>query len=203
MEALDAKGNFKFWVPVCFFYKMSTKQKTYYKVLCIVAGLFFIGIPVVARRITVKVDKKALDEQVKVQLSANNTDDMQPDVDLTGEKAEMALRLYGYDKPHNASKESVFASNRLTSDTIDAVRFEVDYYTPDNVKLHTRTVQLQVVIPPGESRRLQYPSWDATRTFYYYRTPPRRKEGLSPYKVSMTPQLISVKHIQGSPDSLR
>lgn len=181
---------------------MSIRHRKYFKISWLVIVLANVVVPLSARRISVKVDKKALDEQAKIQTSQERGEEESQCINLIGDKARMALRLYGYDKPHNAIKESVFASNLLSTDTIDSVQFEVDYFTLDDVKLHTRLVKLQVSIPPGESRRLLYPSWDATRTFYYFRTPPGRKVGLSPYKVSMTPHIISVRGAECVSDTL-
>lgn len=150
------------------------------------AGVWLVTCQASARRITVKVDKKALDEQDKVLAAADSANLQADTLTLEDDAARQAVRLYGYDKPHNASKESLFASNLLATDTITALQFEVQYFTLDDIKLHTRLVRLPVLIPPGESMRLHYTSWDATHTFYYYRTPPRRKENLNPYKVGVT-----------------
>lgn len=162
--------------------------------LCLTATVWLIAGQASARRITVRVDKKAIDEQAKV-LAADSAGVQADTLTLENDAALHAVRLYGYDKPHNATKESMFASNLLASDTITALQFEVRYLTLDNVKLHTRLVKLPVLIPPGESMRLLYKSWDATGTFYYYRTPPARKEGLNPYKVS-----VIVKRVVLAPD---
>lgn len=148
----------------------------------VVAALmaFAAVLPLHSRKVVLKVDEKAIAAQKKLQKEAL------ADSSLVGEAAHSAVRLFGYDKPHDAAKESVFVTNLLENDTIESVSFQVDYMSVGGESLHSRTVNQPCRIPPGQTMRLLYPSWDATHTFYYYRTPPKRKQGLTPYKIAVT-----------------
>lgn len=141
-----------------------------------------------ARRLKLKVDDKAMSGQAEV---ASKT--VADGVVMEGPEVSGALRLFGYDKPHNANKESVFVTSRLANDTVKSITVEIEYLTsPSETLLHTRTVVLPCVLPPGESRRLQFPSWDSTHTFYYYRTPPARTPNLTPYRVRLLPVSLTL-----------
>lgn len=107
---------------------------------------------------------------------------------LTGEPSLIAaIRCFGYDKPLSADKESFFISSSLSADTIASVLLEIRYLSTSGQQLHKEECQHDIVLPPGETRRVELRSWDPTHTFYYYRTPPRKPERYTPYKVVITP----------------
>lgn len=135
---------------------------------------------------SVKVDEKALKRQAKVFEPTDSA------LILTEDDAVTAVRFFGYDKPHNASQESFFITNELSADTIYFVRFEIEYLSVAGTRLHKREETRETKIEPGETTRMLIPTWDATRTFYYFRTPPGRKQGLTPYKVRIHPVAITL-----------
>lgn len=143
--------------------------------------------PVSGRRVSLKVDPKAIQAQGAISRAVARTDSV---LRLCGDSAVGAVRLYGYDKPFSATKESVFISSRLSADTIDSVRVRVEYRTMKGEGLHTRHLTLPCQVAPGASERILFPTWDATHTFYYHRTPPARKQGLTPYDVLLTPDTV-------------
>lgn len=146
-----------------------------------------------ARKLKLKIDKKALKEQAEIdKATLHQEDSIACSVTLEGKSAVEAVRIFGYDKPYSASKESVFVTSALAGDTITALTVQIDYLTIGNDNLHSRTLGLSCVIPPGKTSRLQFPSWDATHTFYYYRTPPARTPNLTPYKVRLTPVALTI-----------
>lgn len=111
---------------------------------------------------------------------------------LEGDSARQAVSLFGYDKPLSATRESLFVRSQLTADTVTAVVLEIKYRTPQGEALSRRRVEVPCLIPPMETRRLQFRSWDDTRTFYYYRTPPARTPAASPYTVQVLPLKINL-----------
>ncbi|MCM1005970.1 MAG: hypothetical protein NC402_06725 [Prevotella sp.] len=143
-----------------------------------------------ARRQTLHINEKAMSAQKRV-LGEASADSV---FALSGDEAANAVRVFGYDKPHNATKESLFITNNLLSDTIISVTLTLKYSALNGAELHTRTIKESCLIAPGQTKRLQFASWDATRTFYYYRTPPRRKEGLSGYKVAVCVENVELRH---------
>lgn len=156
---------------------------------CVVLALIVPALSCFARKIRLRVDEKA----IRTLTSESRGEEISDTVSVTGKDAAEALRLFGYDKPYNSSKESVFVTSRLTKDTIVSITVNIEYLaSPSETLLHTRTVRLSCVLPPGQSCRVQFPSWDLTHTFYYYRTPPARTPNRTPYRVRLTPLSLTL-----------
>lgn len=99
------------------------------------------------------------------------------------------IRFSGYDKPANASKESMLITNN-SSLNLQGITINITYLTEDGRQLHKQKRDLSLDLPAGETRKQEFPAWDSQGTFYYYlsRAP---KTGGAPYKVVIT--LTSVK----------
>lgn len=96
-----------------------------------------------------------------------------------------SLIVSGYDKTAGASKESFFITNH-TPDTIQGICVEIKYFTLDRGMLHSRSENLATLLPPGETRRLDIPSWDRQNVFYYFKnTASGKAKGKTPYIVKM------------------
>ncbi len=91
------------------------------------------------------------------------------------------LHFSGYDKNQNSTTESLFVSNRCDS-TITGFKIEIVYRTLDGRVLHKRSVNQRCLLPAGETRRIDFDSWDRQRSFYYKRSAPTRRGG-NPYDV--------------------
>lgn len=138
-----------------------------------------------ARKRVVRADTKALAKQTSM---AHVPDSLM----ISGEEALESVRLYGYDKPHSSSRESLFMESKLPTDTIVTVTLSIQYQAMNGQGLHKRDVTLPCHLAPGESERLQFPSWDKTQTFYYFRNEPKRATGKTPYKVTVIPKAIGI-----------
>lgn len=163
------------------------RRKTPLLTLALLAALIVLAPAISARRITTKVDTKAMQAQGALARAAGEADTVRA---VNADSLLRLIRLYGYDKPYDASRESVFISSSLSVDTVDSVRVRVQYMTMKGEGLHTRELTLPCRVPPGGSTRIIFPGWDATHTFYYHRTPPGRRQGLTPYTVLLTPLLL-------------
>ncbi|MCC8037794.1 MAG: FxLYD domain-containing protein [Bacteroidales bacterium] len=83
------------------------------------------------------------------------------------------ITLAGYDKPLRTRRETILASNHR-ADTIDSLFITIRYLDTDGRQLHERSVAIGQTIPSGETRQLQFPSWDVQQSYYYHlSTPPR------------------------------
>ena len=92
----------------------------------------------------------------------------------------------GYDKPLRSSRETLFVTNR-SSRTLKGVELRIIYLDAKGRQLHEAVHWLPADIPPGETRRLSFKSWDLQRTFYYRLTGrPRTSDGTM-YDVSIRP----------------
>lgn len=101
------------------------------------------------------------------------------------EDADSLILLSGYDKPLRARREVLFVTSSLP-DTIAGVEVELTYTDASGHRLHKRSVTLLSPIPPGETRRVDFPSWDTQCSFYYIEgRPPSRASG-TPYRLRVT-----------------
>lgn len=106
------------------------------------------------------------------------------------EGRRQAVRLFGYEKTVNATRETVFVEN-LTGQPVTAVSFTIRYLDADGRMIHQRTVSRhRVNIPAGEIRRIDIRSWDTQRTHYYVGGP-RPRRNAKPFDVTLTADSVS------------
>lgn len=94
----------------------------------------------------------------------------------------------GFDKKASSASESFFVSNNTTQ-TLVELSVELRYNDMSGRLLHVSRETIDVVVPPGETRKVDIKSWDTQKSFYY------RKSGLpkrqaTPFDVEI--RLISV-----------
>lgn len=103
------------------------------------------------------------------------------------------LTLSGYDKPLRSRRESIFITNRSRR-TVVSVTLRIDYLDMEGRQMHRAEVTLPCDIPAGETRQLNFPTWDRQQAFYYHVTgKPRTSDG-SPYTITATPTGCIVEH---------
>ena len=91
----------------------------------------------------------------------------------------------GYDKEVASSKESFIISNP-TYHNITGFEVKINYLDMKGRMLHSRTIRKECDVPAGESRRVDIPTWDTQRT-YYYHLGNEPKKVATPYQVSFIP----------------
>lgn len=94
-----------------------------------------------------------------------------------------SVRLSGYDKPLASRSESLFVSNRLDRE-ITEIELSLTYTDMRGRMLHEAVRRVRAVIPPGATRRVEFPSWDRQQSFYYHRGRKPRVADVTPYDVS-------------------
>lgn len=95
------------------------------------------------------------------------------------------VRLSGYDKPLRSAKESFFVTSAM-DDTICGFMARLDYTDMEGRALHSREVTVDVTLAPGETRRVEIPSWDTQKSFYYHRSTTPKRARSTPYQVRAT-----------------
>lgn len=116
-------------------------------------------------------------------------DTPEPTDTLTGARADSAAVFSGYEKTLHASRETLFVTNRGDR-PIQSLEFTVTYIDSAGRQLHRRTVSLTAAIPAGETRRIDFPTWDTQRSFYST-TGRRPRVAAIPYTVTVTsPKVI-------------
>lgn len=94
-----------------------------------------------------------------------------------------SIYLAGYDKPLRSTRESLFVTNRSDRD-IDGLVIETEYRDMAGRQLHKRTVTISCDIPAGETRRVDFRSWDRQQSFYYRLSPKPKRSQATPYDVT-------------------
>lgn len=107
-----------------------------------------------------------------------------PLTDTIAAPAAGSVPLSGYDKPLRATRETFCATNH-TEQTVVGLLIEISYNDLSGHQLHSRRVELNTEIPPGETRLLSFPSWDSNHTFFYRHGPQPRTSGVTPYDVTL------------------
>lgn len=102
--------------------------------------------------------------------------------------APAAIRLSGYEKTLKSARESLLATN-LGADTISEIEITINYLDLQGRQIHMRNVRLNPgsPIPPGQTRMLEFKSWDSQRVWHYRLSPPSSPKGqATPYDVKVT-----------------
>ena len=73
----------------------------------------------------------------------------------------------GYDKSINATKESIHVTNN-SGHRLRAVTFQISYLDMKGRMLHSREVTQKCDVPDKETRKLDFPTWDTQKSFYYH-----------------------------------
>lgn len=99
----------------------------------------------------------------------------------------------GYEKTLRSSKESFFVTNRSDS-TVNRISLSITYKDMKGRPLDTRDVDLNVDLPPGETRRVDLRSWDRQNVFYYHLSPVPRSAHATPYRVNIRLKAAMRRH---------
>ena len=110
-----------------------------------------------------------------------------------------SITLYGYDKPLNATCETVFASNRTDRDILELWITTV-YLDTDNRQIHRASRHVKADIPAGETRVVNFPTWDTQRSFYYEGSR-RPRVSATPYRVRQRVDTLIVKPLADKNDA--
>ncbi len=102
--------------------------------------------------------------------------------------AEGMVSFAGYEKTLRATRETVFLSN-LSPKEVARVVFRVTYYDAQGRQLHVARHDMYAPVPSGETRRLDFPTWDRQYTFYYVGSPRPRVPAI-PYSVKIHPDTL-------------
>ena len=102
--------------------------------------------------------------KLQMEPAKEQTASVTPSDTLSAEPGEIVLA--GYEKPLRSRRESLFATNK-TDAPVRAIELELTYLDATGRMLHKRTLWANVTLPTGETRNVNFPSWDKTQSFYY------------------------------------
>lgn len=101
-----------------------------------------------------------------------------------------SISFAGYDKQLNSTKESILVINKSLAN-IRVVNFKITYRDMTGRMLHSRNVTAYCNVPPLETRKIDFQSWDTQNSFYYHLSGKPRRNA-APYKIELTPQSCSI-----------
>lgn len=96
----------------------------------------------------------------------------------------LAVVFSGYEKTLRSSRESVFVTNR-TSSHINEITFLITYHDMQGRALHRRHINVSASIAPNQTTKVDFPSWDTQKVFYYHLSPEPRTKQATPYSVKI------------------
>ena len=124
-----------------------------------------------AQRVNSIAKKLRLTEKSHAQHSAEPFDTIVAD--------SGTILFSGYEKTLRATRETVFVTNLLEEKEVEAISFTITYTDNAGRLLH----------PAGETRKVDFPTWDGQMTFYYTGSPRPRVPAI-PYEVAIEPDTI-------------
>lgn len=175
-------------------------QRFFYSVLILTLTLIMAP-DLAARKIkqTLKIKTEKRDANVKISDNDSQqnwvTANENPIIILSDGREVLfspdSVSFAGYEKEANAKNETVLITNKSEA-TIYGVKFEIVYTDLQDRMLHSRTVTLPCNLPPRETRKIDFKSWDNQRSYFYYLGNQPRKVA-TPYKVKIVPLAFVLK----------
>lgn len=96
----------------------------------------------------------------------------------------------GFEKPLRAVRESMFITNS-TGRPVESLSIEITYLDMQGRQLHKVSHEVSTDIPPGETRRVEVPSFDRQGLFYYHLSPlPARATRATPFRADVKVRYI-------------
>lgn len=92
--------------------------------------------------------------------------------------------LSGYDKPLRSTRETEFITNN-TPHHITRIVLTTVYFDINGRMLHTMARNIDVDLPAGDTRKIDFTSWDRQKSFYYHRSTPPRTSAI-PYSIKQS-----------------
>lgn len=101
------------------------------------------------------------------------------------------VRLSGYAKTLTSNVETIMLTNLSRNDTLRRVSLSLDYRTLQGRQLTQRTVILDTIVPPRQTRAVSFPTWDRQHIYHYKsNTPARRVQRARAFDVTIRPVSI-------------
>lgn len=93
-------------------------------------------------------------------------------------------QITGFDKRAESAVESFFVTN-TTDRRLTGIDFTLTYLTLEGKQLHSRHVEIDCDIPPGETRKYDIRSFDRQKSFYYYKSQAPKRRQASPFRIEL------------------
>lgn len=104
-----------------------------------------------------------------------------------------SISLSGYEKAQTSSKETFFVTNHTRSSMTKAC-ITLTYTDTHGAQLHRRSVDVDLDLPPGETRCATVKTWDAHKLWYYTGSQSRHRSDATPFDVSYKVDFYVIKN---------
>lgn len=112
---------------------------------------------------------------------------------IDADSARACISFSGFEKTLRSRRESVHATSLMSADTIVALEIEIEYLDLKGRQLHKRALTIDCEIPPGQTRLLDFPSWDRQQVWHYRLSkPPRSGAQATPFDVKIAPLALTL-----------
>ena len=101
-------------------------------------------------------------------------------------------QITGFDKRTESTVESFFVTN-TTDRSLTGLDFTLTYLTLEGRQLHSRHVEIDCDIPPGETRKYDIRSFDRQKSFYYHKSQAPTRRQASPFRIDIQMGCIRLK----------
>lgn len=138
-----------------------------------------------------RTTRRGIDKTIKTTTKQKNPGNITSGDTIISPSSE-TIKLSGYDKPLNATKETLFITNN-TEHHLLSISINCSYLDTNGRQLHQRDVVIPCDIPPGETRIVSFPSWDKQKSFYYIRSRKPKRGIATPYNISCNTNFIVIQ----------
>ena len=150
------------------------------RLIIILAAALLAMTPMMARKRATTRKLRPTETSVSAQSPSPALDSIAP--------APGSIGIYGYDKPLQASRESIFVTNDTDLD-IQAIKLRITYLDSSGRQLHEVSRRIPADIPSRSTRKIDFPSWDTQKSFYY-KDSRRPRNSAVPYDVRIATEMI-------------
>ncbi len=166
-------------------------MRTYFIAAGIVSIISIVGCPsVFARKMKLSVRPEAPD--TISDLKEGSLTVCSPCVPCNEGYSIEQAQITGFDKKAESSVESFFVTNTADRHLV-GLDFTLTYLTTDGKQLHSRHVDIDCDIPPGETRKFDIRSFDRQKSFYYHKSQPPARRRATPFRISVQIGCIRLK----------
>lgn len=156
--------------------------------ICLASAIAAIGILLSAQLADARIIKAKLPSAQNSAVDSrshetSNNAVLQNDTSLNWKNIEKKIKFYGFDKTASATAESFFIVNDLDS-ILNGVEVEITYFDMKGRQLHRRICEVECMVAPHETMRIDIKSWDTQKSFYYHRSAKPKRQA-TPFEVNI------------------
>lgn len=121
----------------------------------------------------------------RITYTKTTEDDIASPYDTVFEPSRDSVSVAGFEKTLRSNRESMYFTNN-TARTVAGMQIEITYLDMEGRMLHKTTHTTSTEIPSGETRLIDFPSFDRQGLYYYHLSPlPPRASRATPFRAKV------------------